>query len=162
MSRDEVIERFEHARLFLQAAVSGIKNERLEGDKVGGQWTVRDIVAHLAGWEKEFHRAAKVMARRSHAAFPWQIPHEDDWREFNAKQVALRQDRSVGEIFLELEQEQHAFTEWARRLTERQLAHEANFPWGGHGTLRDLLLMDAEHKIEHAHRIRAWRHAGGF
>lgn len=162
MTKADLLERMEHAHLFLQAALSGLKNERLESDRLGGAWTVRDVMAHLAAWEKEFHEVARILARHNRPSFDHRIEPTDDWRAWNAEQVERRRGMSVGEVFLEMEQAQLAFLQWAQQLPEGRLRHEAEFPWGGRGNLADLLRMVAEHKVGHAHRIRTWRHAGGF
>jgi len=161
LTRDEVLERMQHARLFLQAALSGLKNEKLS-EKVGEQWTVRDIVCHLVAWEKEFHQEARAVVRRNRHAFDYVIDPSDDWRAWNAAQVEARAGRATGEIFLEMEQEQAAFLEWLSGVPERRLRHQSRWPWGGEGSVLELLSMCADHKVQHALRIRDWRTSQKF
>jgi uncharacterized damage-inducible protein DinB len=162
MKKDELMEMLEHSRLFVGASLSGLKNERLETDRVNGVWTVRDIVAHLAAWEQEFWSEARLVARRARPKFDYSIDPSDDWKAWNAAQIAQRADRSAGEIFLELEKAQAGLIEFVRGLSERQLAHEAAYPWGGQGTLSWMLAMCAGHKVEHARKIREWRTSQRF
>lgn len=156
-NRSQLVEMLEHARLFLQAATSGLANDRLEGEPVNGVWTVRDIVAHLVGWERELHEEARAVVRRNGAVFTYTIDSAHDWKEWNAQQVELRKGKSVGQVFLELEQVQLAVIEWVRGLPESRLHHEASYPWGGKGTVSWLLSILAGHKVSHGERIRAWR-----
>lgn len=161
LNRDEVLERMGHARLFLQAALSGLKNERL-AEKVGEHWTVRDILCHLVAWEKEFHKEARAVVRRNGHAFDYRIDPSDDWRAWNASQIEGRAGRATGEIFLEMEQEQAAFLEWLDGVPERRLRHASRWPWGGEGSVLELLSTCADHKVQHAVKIREWRTSQKF
>lgn len=161
LTKDEVVERMEHAWLFLQAAFSGLKNERLE-EPVGEHWSVRDIAAHLAAWEREFHSEARAVAGRNGFRFDYVIDPADDWSDWNARQIEARASKSTGQIFLELEQEQAAFLTWLRGAPERRLRHEARWPWGGEGSVLEMAVMAANHKAEHARKIREWRTTRGY
>jgi hypothetical protein len=157
MNHAELLERLEHAKLFFQAAVSGMKLERMESELIGPQWTVRDLAVHLLGWEEEFFKEAQAVARRNQHTFDYRIDPADDWSAWNREQIEKRRQIPTGEIFLALEKTQLALLEWLRGLNPSRLAHEADFPWGGHGTLVELLLMMASHKVSHAQKLREWR-----
>jgi len=170
-SHADVVQILEHAALFFQASVSGLKNERLDEERVVDEATVRDIVTHLAAWEGEFEREATQLARGNHARFDYRIEvgpgcmlsaqpvASSAWE---AQQRESRKAMATGAIFLELEQSQNRLLVFARQLAARKLQHETEFPWGRRGTLGDLLVTAASHKRFHAEIIRSWRTGGHF
>jgi hypothetical protein len=171
-SHADVVEILEHAALFLQASVSGLKNERLDDQVVAEGATVRDIITHLAAWEGELldegQALSRGVARFNHsiaagpvgggcllapngAASPW-----------DEEQRRRRKEQPTGAIFLELEQAQHRLLAFARNLAPRKLGQAADLPWGRHATLADLLVTAAAHKRGHAEVIREWRTSQHF
>lgn len=171
-SHDDVVQILEHAALFFQASVSGLKNERLDEEPVVGEATVRDIVTHLAAWELEFEREAGHLARSQNLRFEYKIDvapgcmlataasHAPS--AWEAEQRDKRRSMPTGAIFLELEQAQHRLLNFARQLAPRKLSHQTRFPWGRDGSLGDLLVTAASHKRYHAEAIREWRTGGHF
>lgn len=164
-SHADVIAMLEHAALFFQASVSGLKNEALDEEVADGA-TVRDIVIHLAAWEDEFLREATA-ARSSNARFDYRIaasPCASGWARTSAwdeEQRQTRRESPTGAIFLELEQTHQRLMNFARSLSPRKLGHRAEWPWGGESTVAELLVVAAAHKREHAETIRTWRTGGG-
>lgn len=174
-SPGDVLAVLEHSATFLQASVSGLKNERLDDQEVIDDATVRDIMTHLAAWEDEFLREAQHAARRGAAPFSWHIRPSasvggcvlaavavDDDDRFDREQRERWRDEATGAIFLALERSQQQLIAFARSLTPRALAQQADWPWGRRSTLAELLVTAASHKRGHAEAIRGWRTRGAF
>ena len=174
-SPTDVLAVLEHAAVFLQASVSGLKNDRLDEAPVVDEATVRDIVIHLAAWEDEFLREARHAARRHGATFDYALQPSaavggcmlaaigtDATGAWEREQRQRRQDTPTGAIFLELERAQLQMLAFARGLSARTLANVADWPWGRRSTLAELLVTAASHKRGHAEAIRGWRTRGAF
>lgn len=169
----EIMEMLEHSAIFLQAALSGLKNERLENEPVVARASVRDIVSHLAAWEEEFYREARESARSASVRFDYSIEAGTVAGDcllatlsgpgrWDDEQMQRRSNLGAGAVFLELEQTQHRLLEFVRRLPERKLRRPAVWPWGRCCSLAELLVVAATHKRAHAQLIRDWRARGRF
>lgn len=174
-SQADVVAVLEHAAMFLQASVSGLKNDRLEEAPVVDEATVRDIVTHLVAWESEFLREAQQVARGRSVVFSYHIEPSAAVRDcllarlgtdglggWEQEQRERRRDELTGAIFLELERAQQQLIAFARALPARALSHAADWPWGVRCTLAELLVTAASHKRGHAEGIRGWRTRGAF
>ncbi|NDD28785.1 MAG: hypothetical protein EB084_11020 [Proteobacteria bacterium] len=173
-THDEVVAILEHSAAFLQVAVSGLKNDRLDGQAVADEATVRDIVAHLAVWEAEFLREARLASRRDAADLGERFDPASpvggcllsgfgcgdlEWERRHAEQL---EKGETGTVFLALEKSQRVLLAFAKDLSPRALTHHADWPWGGSSTLAALLVTAAAHKRGHAEEIRSWRTRGCF
>lgn len=171
-SLTDVVAVAEHAALFLQASLSGLKNERLD-EAVVAEATVRDIVMHLAIWEAEFLREVTAASRRSGTSFtptfepgsacgPCLMAGGSTAIAWERGEIEKRRGGSPGQVFLELEQTQHRLLGLVRALNDRRLRHVARWPWGRESTLGELIVLGASHKRAHAELIREWRTARHF
>ncbi len=135
----------------LQAALGGL-DDAAQTVVMQGTWTVKDILAHLAGWHREMTPALERLARGEKA-----IPEGTDYRDvdaWNARFVEARRGMAPAQAAAELEASFAAFraallaVPAARRGRERtagKIARDAGF----------------EHYRHHAAQIRAWRRATG-
>jgi hypothetical protein len=117
-----------------------------------GRWTVKDILAHIAGWHREMTPALERLARGEKA-----IPdgaNYDDFDAWNARFVEAQRGMTPGQVEAALDQSFAAFraallsVPEARRQPGRtagKIAREAGF----------------EHYRHHAAQIRQWRQGAG-
>src|SRR5262249_40241864 len=79
-----------------------------------GTWSVKDIVAHMAGWHREM---APALERRARGEKP--IPagvSYDDVEEWNARFTAGAKDTSVADVLLEFDKSHEDFMLAADRV----------------------------------------------
>ena len=117
-----------------------------------GRWTVKDILAHLAGWHREMTPARERLARGEKA-----VPEGVDYHDFdawNARLVEARRGMTPAQVEAELTESFAAFraallaVPEPRRRPERtagKIAHEAGI----------------DHYRHHAAQIQAWREGIG-
>ncbi|MGH2558849.1 MAG: DinB family protein [Thermomicrobiales bacterium] len=118
----------------------GIPADRLT-EPVCGEWSVKDLVAHIAFWDGQ----AEIEAQRD--ALGESSP-KIDWRAMNVREAAASKDRSFAEVWRELN-ETH----------ERMLS-----------IFRQLPALDAksvgvetfDHYEEHRAEISSWRERNGI
>jgi uncharacterized damage-inducible protein DinB len=157
MKRDDAINKLRAARKDLQDAGAGLSEEEMQRAGVVNEWSVKDLLAHIAAWDEEMLRVIQAFAMPGEAQYSYTISNEDDFAEWNSEQVAARRA-------LTLEQTQHEF-ENARRdliqiiegITDPVLMRTKTTPWGTQSTGLELLNTEAEHDVEHAAHIRSWR-----
>ena len=118
-----------------------------------GTWSVKDIVAHMAGWHREM---APALERLGRGAKP--IPDGlsyDDVDAWNARFTAAARDTSVADVLLEFDKSHEYFM-----LAADQVPAERFAP--GKTAWKIVDGNSAHHYREHAEQILAWRAARGI
>lgn len=151
MSKADFLAQLEADRRRLLQAVEGLSTREMTAAPAVGQWTVKDILGHVAAWEWEAVKAVEqtLAGRRPDLL---DIEDVDDW---NAAQVAAWRDRTLDEVLAELHRSRQALVEALGRLDDAQFEAQDAFPQLGGRSLRQLL--DWKHDREHAADLEAWR-----
>ncbi len=114
-------ERFTAAFESFLAACSQLDPACYEQTTIDGQWTLKDIVAHLTGWEHE----ATERFWRFLAGPTDDITYEID--SFNSRSVAARQHLSWNQALKELKMARSHLQEAIATTTPDDLARESRF-----------------------------------
>ena len=142
------VERVRSARAELNQALSGLSEEQLTHEATIGDWSVKDVLAHLAAWTGE---AAMAVERALHGeqVGPLVIESVDDW---NARRVAERRRLPLVDVVQE-------FNETYDRLLDALEAAPADaIPLGPAGWDQSARLWWlTEHDREHLDALQAYR-----
>jgi hypothetical protein len=145
-ARKQLLEQAEQEYAGLKAAMAGLSESQMRQVWLG-TWSVRDIVAHITGWHAEMIPAVDRLRR---GEVPYPDGAYDDADGWNARFVAVRQDRSTTDLLQEMDASHGAVIEAASRLPEASFAEGQ--PAAG--------LVDGvtgAHYREHGEQIRRWR-----
>jgi hypothetical protein len=140
-------------------AIDGLADHEWELPNVVGQWSVKDLIAHLAAYEQvlvDLFSTLLCLGRPT--------PTLDRFREqyvlaFDEDEVARRQATTAAATLAEYETA-HAQTIFLLSQVPEALSREQGvMPWEGSPyDLEDFLIYTAYgHKQEHAAQIAAWR-----
>lgn len=138
-------------RSCLLEAVDGLTAAEFDIPNVVGEWSVRQCLAHLVGWDAWVLNAFDRCA----AGLPLgPLPTE---REINDAAPGDWADRPVTHLLRTLHSTRDELAERAGRMTDE----ERERPWiqmGEHEiAVNDLLDSLIDHDLEHAAQIRTWR-----
>jgi DinB family protein len=97
MSKREFLKRVRATRAALNVEISGLSEEHLTQEIVAGEWTAKDILAHIAAWQGEAGLAAQRVARGQPHAFM----DEDDIDEWNRRRVDERRRLPLVDVIQE-------------------------------------------------------------
>ncbi len=97
MSKAEFLQAMRTARAELNEAISGLSEEQMSQDLVTAEWTIKDILAHLAAWETETLRAV-TRAERGEDSGPMINESVDEW---NARRVEERRRLPLVDVMQE-------------------------------------------------------------
>jgi hypothetical protein len=97
MSKQEFLERMRSTRVALNEAISGLSEEQIGQDLVTSEWTVKDILAHLAAWQNETLLSVQ-RAERGEQIGPMIAESVDEW---NQRRVAERRRLPVMDVLQE-------------------------------------------------------------
>jgi hypothetical protein len=117
-----------------------------------GTWSIRDIVAHIVGWQEELGPALERLAR-GERPIPAGVSY-DDVDAWNARFAASRRDTPVADVLLELDKTHEYFLRAAASVPAERFQP-------GKTAWKIVDQNTAHHYREHAEQIRAWRSTRG-
>ena len=154
--REELLAGLREARSELRQAIAGLRPE-VRDRKPIVNWTVKDLVGHLAFWRCVDRRVIEAAISGKRPSFDFYLKGPEDLAEVNAREVARRRDRAWEEVWEEFEREEQEFLSLLERLSEDQLKLPVSAPWPKPGTVADCVRVEIDHQLTHARRIREWR-----
>jgi uncharacterized damage-inducible protein DinB len=147
----EIIAYINFGRSGLSEAIKGLSLRELSQLPVCDDWTVKDILAHIVGWD---HRVIKIL--------PLIVQDQADLipgvevEEFNRQSVAQWHSRSFAELLLEFQTAHQQIIDFIAQLDYPQIdmRHERN---GRIITIRSYVIqIMVEHELRHATEIEQW------
>lgn len=162
-SREIAINNMLSAHRKLLEAISGLTPEEISNKVIDGSWTVKDILAHLAAWNREH---TKEIERILRGESTWNklyvLPKDDD--KFNKEQVEKRRVLTLGQVKEEWENSFRNLIKKIRNLSDEQWNQQAgNEVWangqqlqGQPVTVKSLFVWELgsrPHEFNHAKAI---------
>jgi hypothetical protein len=127
--------------------IHGLNEEHLNEAWLG-TWSVKDIVAHIVGWQRELAPALERIARGERPVA--EGVSYDDVDAWNARFAAAYRDATASDVLLELDRSHEAFMQAAAGVPEERFAP-------GKTAYRIVDENTGHHYQEHAEEIRGWR-----
>jgi Mycothiol maleylpyruvate isomerase N-terminal domain len=131
----------------IEASYAGLSDARLTEPGVTGDWSVKDILAHVTTWEKEALRHLPVIAAGGR---PPRYVGYGGIDAFNAMMTNVSRGRSLAAVLRRLDDTHRRLVRFVRRAPAAPDAREARFR-------RRLRLDTYGHYPEHVEAIRRWR-----
>lgn len=139
----------ERARLLI--ACLGLDAKTLSSAPVAGEWTVKDILAHVAAWD-DFHAARVELALAGREAEI--VGVETDER--NARVFAERRAWSLEMAVQAATESRRRYLELLNGVTDEQLVRPVHLPWM-ETDVWQWALWRARHDAVHTADIHTWR-----
>ncbi len=118
-----------------------------------GVWSVKDVLAHIAFWERY---AANIIRDAMRGSTPV-LAADDETERSNASVVAQYYQRSLAAVIADWQQAREDLLEAIEDLDDEDLNDPDRFPWSEGRTLLDRLAGNSfDHEQEHIEQIRAW------
>jgi len=155
--RSFLISHLAAARAALLGKLLGLDEQPLTEAPVLDHWTIKDILAHIAAWDRWEYQTMRRMAEGESPDFA----AVQDVDRFNAAVVATWRERPLGEVLAELEDARATWVAWLQALPVEEFFQRRrydNYDW----SFPDCLRVQWEHDTEHAEQIAAWREARGL
>lgn len=158
MTKVELITQIEDERAELEALLETLSPEQMQQPGVMGQWSVKDILAHLAVWAARTITLMFAIERKAKPTYPQPGRDVDDvWASVNAKDYAEQKERSLDEVLIDF---RGTHTQLLKRITnwkdDTLLFDTRKFNLRGQ-SLADIILSNSvEHDAEHGGIIEQW------
>jgi uncharacterized protein (TIGR03083 family) len=157
VNKQELIVYLGEERAKLEAVLAQVKPEQMTQAGVCGDWSVKDIVAHLAVWTSREVTVLFQAERGQKISYGMPDDSANDWANVNAKDYAQQKDRPLERI---QEDFRGAYKQLLKRLTAWQdetALFQANKFAGSKSSLADKMIGGVgEHDVEHREQIEAW------
>jgi hypothetical protein len=148
MKRAQLLERLEAAWQAFLASYAGLPAARLTEPGVAGDWSVKDVIAHVTTWEQE--ALAHLPTILAGGAPPRYAAQYGGLDAFNALMAARWRDLSLPDVLRRQDETHRRLLEFIERAPDEQLTTETRFR-------RRLRLDTYSHYPLHAAMIREWR-----
>lgn len=145
--RDELVARLERSRAMMIACLDEIDRNR----KIYPLWTVREILAHLSGWDDATIAFIRTILEGGQPGLTLAAQGID---VYNAETVSTREGLSYDHIYREYLETRRALLDLIRQMPEERITQEYVLPWGGYGTLVNMVNIFAPHEEQHAEDVR--------
>jgi len=155
-TRQDVIAWFRRDMQRLVEAVSGLPHDEW-GVSVSDEWTLKDVIAHVAAWDDELRAAIDDVLRNE---MPRLAESNED--ELNAEFVAGRRDLPFAEVLDELRRAHESLLARVAQLDDRDWRRETGLRWPDGPALTVSSVFDYDyrgqsHYAGHAEEIEQWR-----
>ena len=165
ISKAQFLETMRSERAHWEALLSKVGETRMTEPGVAGDWSVKDIVAHVAACERGLVSMLEAASRGESLGFP--ILDHPDVDYSNALIFARNRDRSLEDVLAESRQIFQQLLSLAQALPEEMLLDPQRTEWfvqprwGESRALCKCIADDSyEHYHQHAPGIRAWLDLG--
>lgn len=150
-ARARLLGRLDRAWTDFRESYAGLPEASLMEPGVTGDWSVKDVLAHVMTWEAEALKHLPVVLAGGR---PPRYARYGGIDAFNAEQTRENRRLSLPEVLRQLDATHARLVELIRRTPEAHVAHHTRFR-------RRLRLDTYGHYPEHAAAIRAWRRVKG-
>jgi uncharacterized damage-inducible protein DinB len=155
--RRELMARLAAERAGLMEGLLGLDERALREPRSLGEWSVQDVLAHIAAWERWEMRSMGSMV----AGETPDLAAAGDFDGANAAFIAPWRDRALDEVVSEVCSARAEWVAWLEGLPDKEFSRPRSYH-GWDWTFSDIpLRVQWEHDAHHAQRIAAWRKGRG-
>lgn len=147
MTRQQLLDRLETAWRDFSASYAGLSETRLTEPGVTGDWSVKDVIAHVSTWEGEALTYLPVIAAGGATPRYAAVGGID---AFNAQTHERNRELSLADVLRQQADTHRRLTAYLEEVPEELLTRETRFR-------RRLRLDTYSHYPLHAAAIRQWR-----
>ncbi len=157
MDKHQLINTLRVERTAWDALLKQVGEERMTIPGVVGDWTIKDIVAHITAWQRrplEWLEAALRGDKPTPAPWPSSLAGDDP---INAWIFDANRNRPLKEVLAESRQVHDQMMTGIESISEQDLNDPARFSWLKGNSLADSIPGNSyEHYQHHASDIHAW------
>ncbi len=148
-NKNYLLKRLSDTHVSLQETLEGVELEQIIYKDTG--WRIRDILGHIATWDRVLIHAIQTYLNGSEYVIPGMVGDETD---YNAEKVEEQRKLPTSETLNEWNQAREDFIDAVRQVPTDRLSDELAFPWGDErGSFTLMIEYMIEHNGEHQEEI---------
>ena len=117
MNRQQLLNRLDTAWVAFQASYAGLSNSRLTEPGVTGDWSVKDLIAHVTWWEEEALRHLPLIIVGDRP--PRYSVAYGGIDAFNAMMAERKRDVSLSEVLTQQDDTHQRLIDFVQSVSER-------------------------------------------
>jgi hypothetical protein len=120
-----------------------------------GFWSIKDMLAHLIGWDYANIEATKTITEGRLPAFYAHI--DRNWQTYNAYLVVLHKTGEVADLIQNAQKSNRALTDLLNEIPAKELFRDNNVRYRGYKvTMARLIAAETKDEKEHLDQIKAF------
>lgn len=124
---DEIIHFLRENHNTLEEVIRQLNKEQLTKFIIIGNWSTKDIIAHISAWNMEITKSINQILRN---VKPWYVDEEDlTEREFNKREILKRKEWSIDDVLEEWRQSFESLITRINSLSEQEWLVQTNLLW---------------------------------
>lgn len=148
MDRRQLLKKLDKSWLEIKASYAGLSDSQLTEPGVTGDWSVKDILAHVTTWEEEALKYLPLIVKGGRP--PRYSVKYGGIDAFNAQMTEQKRGLSLADVLDQLDETHRRLIAYIQSVPEEQFTRETPF--------RHRLRLDTySHYPIHTKMIRAWR-----
>ncbi len=159
-SKAALLERIERERLIWEQWLAEITENRMLQPGATGDWSFKDVVAHLSGWRtRTLARLDAAQHNREPAPPPWpaHLSEDADLEQINDWIYTANRYRPLQEVLDEYRQSFQRMRDAVAALPDRDLTEPNRYPWMDGQSLATVIEDSFGHfHEEHEPTLRSW------
>lgn len=162
MSKAALLDQIERERLVWEQLLAAVGEERMEQPGLSGDWSFKDVVAHLNGWRvRTLARLDAARAGAEPAPPPWPADLDEDSEAglaaINAWIERTGRQRTLQEVLDESRRAFDRMHDAVLALSDEELSDPSRFPWMGDEPVGAVIRSSFGHfHDEHEADLNAW------
>ena len=148
MNRQQLLQKLDNAWAEIKESYAGLSDSQLTEPGVVGDWSVKDILAHVTWWEQEALKHLPLIIKEGRP--PRYSTQYGGIDAFNALMIEQKRDLSLADVLQQQDEIHRQLIAYIQSVPEEQFTRETRF--------RHRLRLDTySHYPKHAKAIRDWR-----
>lgn len=154
MTKQELLKTIQKEREAFEAALAGLTPEQMTAPGAMGEWSVKDLIGHIAMWESQLVTALYAIER---GVTP-RLPRPSEVDAINAQSYAEQRERPLDRVLADWRAVHIQLLKHLNTVQERDLIDPKRWRWMEGEPLWKLVANNTfEHYAEHRPAIEAWR-----
>ena len=152
--KDDIISALTEVRRKILHVAYTLPREK-QGEVFLGEWSVRDLLAHLVGWDYTNIEATKSILSGELPEF--YSHHDRDWASYNAFLVERHKTEDYAEVLHSVEASHRALVDLLATVPEDEFEKDRGIRYNRYKvTIARLLQAEADDEEEHYRQIKAF------
>jgi uncharacterized protein (TIGR03083 family) len=155
VTKQELVERIETEWARLQAALDGLTEEQMHTPGVVGEWSIKDLLAHITAWQS---RLITAMFKAEKGFTPGTTEGGATVDQLNEQWYREMKDRPFEQVWDDFDSSYHQLLTRLDSWSDEMLFNAKKFKWMKGDPFERYVAGDSyEHYAEHAAHIEEWR-----
>lgn len=148
MDKQQLLKQLDKAWAAIKESYAGLSDAQMTEPGVTGNWSVKDILAHVTTWEEEALKYLPLIIEGGRT--PRYSVKYGGISAFNAQMTEQKRGLSLSDVLKQLDETHRRLNDYIHQAPEEQFTRDTRFR-------RRLRLDTYSHYPKHARAIRQWR-----